>query len=253
MNVLRGEYDWTVEPRRGHSGDACCPELRFAGTHGACWNTGRRRQHQRRDRHDTTNAIWPRPGVTGPTRRLRPREHPAAVLTEFLQAVASNPDDAEAHLRLGQVLANLERPGDAIAYFEAAVAIDPLHAGYRAQLAQTLGALAEWRRAVAEYRAAAASSPAEPSIHYGLGRALHKIGNDQEAIEAYSAAVAVNPDDPAVYLSMGVSYEALRQWEVEVSAYRRYLDLTPAGPQTTALKWHVVARLENREPARAGT
>ena len=49
-----------------------------------------------------------------------------------------------------------------------------------------------------------------------------------------------------------LSYEGLCRWNDAVGAYQRYLDLAPASPTTTALKWHVVAIMENQERARAG-
>ena len=61
-----------------------------------------------------------------------------------------------------------------------------------------------------------------------------------------------DPSDPAPYLSLGVSYEGLDRRSDAVGAYRRYLDLAPASPTSTALKWHVVAIMESQERARAG-
>ena len=112
----------------------------------------------------------------------------------------------------------LDRPNEAITHFERAVTIDPMRDDY----------------------------------HFQLGKALHRVGQDDRAVKVYQMSIDLDPSDPAPHLSLGVSYEGLCRWNDAVGAYQRYLDLAPASPTTTALKWHVVAIMENQERAHAG-
>ena len=134
------------------------------------------------------------------------------------QALDADPNDAESHYQLGQVFIMLDRSTDAIKHYKQAVVIDPSRGDY----------------------------------HYQLGKTFHLRGQDENAVKAYQMAIERNPFDPAPYLSLGVSFEGLRRWKDAVCSYQRYLDLAPASPTTTALKWHVVAIMENQERARAG-
>lgn len=162
-----------------------------------------------------------RPEVTGPERSHRDR--PASVegrtqaVARLQQTLAADPNDAESHYQLGQVLVTLDRSNDAILHYERAVAIDPSRGDY----------------------------------HFQLGKARHRRGQDERAVKAYRTSIDLDPFNPAPHLSLGVSYERLRRWNDAVGAYQRYLELAPASPTATALKWHVVAIMENQERARA--
>ena len=149
---------------------------------------------------------------------LASAEDDAQAVALLEQTLAADPNDAESHHRLGQVLMMLDRSNEAITHYERAVAIDPMRDDY----------------------------------HFQLGKALHLVGQDERAVKAYQRSIDLDPSDPTTHLSLGVSYEGLRQWKDAVGAYQRYLDLAPASPTTTALKWHVVAIMENQERARAG-
>jgi cytochrome c-type biogenesis protein CcmH/NrfG len=134
------------------------------------------------------------------------------------QALAAYPNDAESRYRLGQVLVMLDRLNEAITHYDRAVTIDPMRDDY----------------------------------HLQLGKALHRVGQDEGTVKVYQMSIDLDPSDPAPHLSLDVSCEGLRRWNDAVVAYQRYLNLAPASPTTTALKWHVVAIMENKKRARAG-
>ena len=143
-------------------------------------------------------------------------EENTQVVALLEQTLAADPNDAESHYQLGQILVMLDRANDAIVHYERAITIDPSRGEY----------------------------------HFQLGKALHRHGQDERAVKAYQMSIDLDPSDPAPYLSLGVSYEGLDRRSDAVGAYRRYLDLAPASPTTTALKWHVVAIMESQERAR---
>ena len=135
--------------------------------------------------------------------------------------IAADPNDAESHYQLGQILGKLDRSEDALRHYEQAVAIDPSRADYHVKLGGlALAVLDQWNRALGEYQAAAERSPAEFSIYYTLGRALHENGYDEREVEAYQIAIDLNPSDPSSHLSLGVSCEGLHRWNDAVMAYR---------------------------------
>ena len=166
--------------------------------------------------------------------------------------LAANSNDAEAHHELAQIFVTLDRSEDSIRHYEHALATAPSRSDYHVELGRALAGLGRWDRAIGEYQVAAEGAPTDVSIHYWLGRVLHESGQDEKAIEAYQTAISLDPSASSPHLSLGVSYEGLREWNDAVAAYGQYLDLAPASPTTSALKWHVVAILENQERARAG-
>ena len=81
---------------------------------------------------------------------------------------------------------------------------------------------------------------------------MHERGHDRAAVAAYQTAIDLNPNDPSFHLSLGVSYETLERWDDALSAYKASLDLAPERPGAEALKWHIVALMEDQDRARAG-
>lgn len=88
----------------------------------------------------------------------------AAAVRVLNQALAIEPDSAEAHLRLGFVLETQENYQEAIEHF----------------------------------RAALQNSPNSVAAHYHLGDCYYQIDKPSEAITALRKALELNPDDPEV-------------------------------------------------------
>ena len=95
-------------------------------------------------------------------------DHPQAALA-FERVLALEPDNAEAHFRLG------------------------LAARDQQQL----------ERAAAAYRRAIELRPAYIEAHNNLGSVLQMLGRNEEALEAYRRAVALAPDFAQPYLNLG--------------------------------------------------
>lgn len=86
--------------------------------------------------------------------------HEQGQVDEAIRAIEANPDDAEAHCRLGVALASRDRPDEAMAHFRKALEIKPNHA----------------------------------EVHYRMGLALADKGRLAEAITFYRKALLLKPD-----------------------------------------------------------
>jgi protein O-mannosyl-transferase len=116
-----------------------------------------------------------------------------------------NPDDALAHVNLGNAL--LEIPGripDAISEYQRAVRIYPNYAEAHNNLGAILLQSGRTTEAVAEYQAAVRIDPDYPDAHSNLGGALSRMpGRQMEAIAELETAVRLDPENARRRLALG--------------------------------------------------
>ena len=86
-------------------------------------------------------------------------EENTQVVALLEQTLAADPNDAESHYQLGQILVMLDRANDAIVHYERAITIDPSRGDY----------------------------------HFQLGKALHRHGQDERAVTAYQMSIDLDP------------------------------------------------------------
>jgi Flp pilus assembly protein TadD len=116
-----------------------------------------------------------------------------------------NPDDALAHVNLGNAL--LEIPGrmpDALSEYQRALRIYPNYADAHNNLGAILLQSGHTTEAVAEYRAAVRLDPDYPDAHSNLGSALSQIpGRLPEATAELETAVRLDPENARRRAALG--------------------------------------------------
>ncbi|KAJ1559284.1 hypothetical protein HK405_011256 [Cladochytrium tenue] len=108
-----------------------------------------------------------------------------------VQSAALTPS-ADAHYNLGNCYYLLERHADAVQAWRAAVAVDPQHADAHVNMANVLALfLGDRSGAIEHYRLAAELRPGDGEIKYNYAVVLDSLGELDSAVELYEAAVAL--------------------------------------------------------------
>jgi tetratricopeptide (TPR) repeat protein len=188
-------------------------------------------------------------------------------MTNYLQALAAEPNYADAHNNLAGLLLGLQKYDEALDHYQAAVRIHPTSTAYF-NLANTFGDAARARHdtnlfaqsvrafqqslqldpnsiaahnnlgmlwqdqnqdslAIAEFEAAVSVSPDFELGHFNLANALARVGRLDEAIAHYQAAARLNPRRAESFNGLGLCY--VRQGKMEEAArqFRKVIELVP--------------------------
>jgi tetratricopeptide (TPR) repeat protein len=119
------------------------------------------------------------------------------------------PDDAVAHMRLGEVLARLERHDEATQQLDAALAAKPGAFHALATKAILLSMRGKAKAAAPLYRAAMRADPTQGEPHLNLAVDLIKGGKMAEAERELRFAVALLPDDAQAHKKHAEALSAL--------------------------------------------
>ncbi|HSC28030.1 MAG TPA: tetratricopeptide repeat protein [Vicinamibacterales bacterium] len=168
-------------------------------------------------------------------------------LEQFQAAVEKNPQDAESHSNLGQVLVRNGRPAEALPHFERAIEIIPDRWAYRFNRARAYGLLGRWEESIAEYRVAQRLFPNDYVTTFNLALALHKSGDDQAAVEQYLQAIVLAPADASFRFALALSYERLDRKSDAANTYEEYLRLNPSAPDAAQVRERIAQLTGSKE------
>ena len=139
----------------------------------------------------------------------------------------SNPDLAEAHSNLGNVLKDQGKRDEAIAAYRQAIGIEPNLAEAHSNLGNALKDQGKVDEAIAAYRQAIGIKPDLAEAHCNLGVALEKQSKFDEAVAAYRQAIGFNPDYAEAHSNLGNALKDQGKLDEAVAAYRQAIGIKP--------------------------
>lgn len=129
-------------------------------------------------------------------------------------------NEGNALLQRGQI-------NDAISRYDEAIALQPDYAdahNWRGNALQMLGRI---EAAVVCYEKAVALQPDYFKAYHNRGMALQKLGKLEEAVASFDKALEIKPDNVDSYYGRGLALEALGQLDKAVASYDRALAIRP--------------------------
>jgi Flp pilus assembly protein TadD len=118
----------------------------------------------------------------------------------FKQAIQSDPDNAEGHLRLGMSYAALDQKDEAEG---------------------------EYKKSIELFKKKNSAESKDASSYFYLGEAHSFLHQDDSAVSAYRQATKLNADDEETWYRLGMALTRLAQYPEASSAFQKALDLDP--------------------------
>jgi serine/threonine-protein kinase len=110
------------------------------------------------------------------------------------RAVAEDPNSAEAHAALGQILVSVDRNAKgAEAEYRRALELDPASAAPKIGLASVIADFGQIEEAVALLQQAVQLEPLTTNAHFDLARLLTSLGRYDEAVRSVNKAIQLQP------------------------------------------------------------
>jgi tetratricopeptide (TPR) repeat protein len=146
--------------------------------------------------------------------------------------VAAHPDEADAHVQLGRVLAAESKNDDAIAELQAGAKLAPSDITVQRDLAELYSTAEKNDLAEAAYRTLLAAHPDDPELHRGLGQALLRQKKFPSAQQEFLAAVKLKPDLGAAYGDLAFAAGENKDYVLAIKALDVRAKLLPEIPIT---------------------
>ena len=124
------------------------------------------------------------------------------------QAVAFDPDLAEAHFKLGMAYSILDKEKDAEASFDSAVE---------------------------SYKKILKADPENAQAEFNMGRSYNKLNKDDDAEDALRRAVKLKPDDSGYNTEMGAILIKLAKYPEAIGFLKKAIELDPENPRAEDL------------------
>jgi Flp pilus assembly protein TadD len=148
---------------------------------------------------------------------MRGRRLPEAA--EYLRKlIAAHPEQAAAHIQLGQILADEGRNEEAIAELQAGVKLAPGDLVAQRDLADLYFAMKKNDLAEAAYRALLAAKPNDEELHHALGKSLLEQKKYPDAEKEFLAAVKIKPEFGEAYGDLAFAASENKEYPVTIKA-----------------------------------
>lgn len=159
-------------------------------------------------------------------------EQQVAALWEAAMELAEDlaarfPDEAEAHVLLGDAHRRFGRSAEALTCWQKASELDPRRADPYDRMAIVAMEKGEFEEALRLWRKVLALDPKNPGVHDKMGRVLLASGRQDEAITALTKEMRLSPKSASTCYLLGQAYLQKSQYEQAVDHYKRALELDP--------------------------
>ena len=148
-------------------------------------------------------------------------------INAFKRVIAINPDYAEAHNNMGNVLMDQGKPEEAIEAYRKALSLKPDYAEAHNNMGNVLMDQGKLEKSTEAYIRAVSLKPDYAKAYNNMGVVLVGQGKQEEAIEAYNKALLLKPDYADAYYNMGLVLKDQGNLEEAIEAYKKALSLKP--------------------------
>ena len=196
------------------------------------------------DAYPMSALAW---SVLGMALRLQGKD----ALLALQKTVELAPDDAEAHLHLGNAHMDGGHPDLAMPYFMRALELAPAFAEALSRLGDALQAQGHLKEAAECYGGALEIDPALAMAHRGKGDVLVAQQQFQSAQSSYRQALTLEPGAADIHRKLGDVHVALNRPDAALQSYAAALEIDPENAMAHGGMGNVLFRLDRNAQAAA--
>jgi tetratricopeptide (TPR) repeat protein len=148
-------------------------------------------------------------------------------IANYAQAIALNPQDAEAFNNRGIVYYDLGEREKAINDFEQAIALNPQYGEAFYNRGIVYYGLGEDEKAIAGFAQAIVLNPQDAEAFYNRGIVYYGLGQNEAAIADFDQAIIFNLQDAKVFNNRGLAYYNLDEYEAAIADFDQAITLDP--------------------------
>jgi tetratricopeptide (TPR) repeat protein len=135
----------------------------------------------------------------------------AEALKSYRQAIALSPQNADAHVYIGDAYMSSGKYEEAFAAYKEAIRVAPRNAEAHYSLGAAYNDMAMYGTAFKPFVQAIRLDPAYAEAYHGIGYAYLQLENFKDALGYLRQAIRLSPDYPEAHLSLGLTYLGLGQ------------------------------------------
>ena len=148
-------------------------------------------------------------------------------IAHYVKALDIEPDNAGAHINLGNTLRVKGRLDEAMAHYLKALDIEPDNAGAHINLGGVLAAGGRLDEAAAHFMKALDIEPQNAGAHLNLGNVLLARGKLDDAGAHYEKALGIKPHHAGAHINLGNILQAQGKLDDAAAHYEKALDIQP--------------------------
>jgi serine/threonine protein kinase len=173
----------------------------------------------------------------------REAENFQQALDAYNQAIALNPDRADAHWGRCYSLNRLQQAEEALKSCDRALELAPENPQFLWSKGHALEQLKQYNEALAIYNRVIELDPKFAAAWNNLGTTLLSLQRPQEAVEAFDQALQFDPQLAEAWNNRGAALWNLRNFEAALNSVNRALELQPDYADARALQQEMRQRL----------
>ncbi len=145
----------------------------------------------------------------------------------FNKATQLKPDYADAYQRMSEVSMQLEVPADDLKDCIGNVQKDPNNTNAHMKLGMTYYKRNLFDEAKREYETVIGLDPKNTDAYFNLGVLHQDFGSHDKAVEMYKKAVEFSPNHDKAHFNLGIAFYQTGHLEASVSEYKRVIEINP--------------------------
>ena len=171
------------------------------------------------------------------TREESARQQYAELSADLVARLHKNPDDAEAHVTLGDICQSYGKTDRAIEEYLKAVALQPGNAKAYYNLGIACMAKGDFRNAHEAFRKTREIDPKQTRACHGMGIASKELGDYEGARREFEEALRLDPSFAPSCFSLGQLYQSVLGDRSKAAMYwEKYLELRPNDTQASRIR-----------------